>query len=160
MIKVEKKNGFTLVETMVAIGIITIGLVSVLTLITSSLFYISNVNDRLIAANLTVEGLEVVRNIRDNNWLQGLSWNNGLADGDYQIAYNSIVVSPYGGDFLLFDDDGGFYNYDFREATIYSRRISISNLSNYEIRIVSTVNWERRGITYSNSAEGHLFDWR
>ena len=78
-------KGFTLIETIVAVGIIVIGLVSALTLITTSLFYVSNIGDRLIAANLAAEGLEVVRNIRDNNWLQSLSWNNGLANGDYKV---------------------------------------------------------------------------
>lgn len=153
-------KGFTLIETIVAVGIIVIGLVSVLTAITTSLFYVSNIGDRLIASNLTAEGLEVVRNIRDNNWLQGLSWNSGLADGDYQVSYNSTALSPYGGNPLLLDGASGLYNYSSGASTPYGRKISISNLSGYEIRVISTVTWQRRGITYSNSAESHLFNWR
>lgn len=156
----QNAAGFTLIETIVAVGIIVIGLISALTLITNSLFYVSNIGDRLIAANLTAEGVEVARNIRDNNWLQNLSWNNGLTDGDYQVSYNSIALLPYNGNPLLFDSATGLYNYSSGASTSYVRKISVSNLSNYEIRVISTVTWQRRGITYSNSAESHLFNWK
>ncbi len=151
--------GFTLLETIVAVGLIVTGLVSALALITNSLFYVSNIQDRLIAANLAAEGIEVVRNIRDNNWLQNLAWNNGLADGDYQVAYDSMSLSSYSASpFLL--DSNGLYNYTSGAATSYVRKISIANLSNYEIRIIAMVTWQRRGITYSSSAEDHLFNWK
>ena len=156
----KNHNGFTLIETIVAVGVITIGLISALALITNSLFYVSNINDRLIAANLVAEGLEVVRNIRDNNWLQSLPWNNGLANGDYQTSYNSIALSPYTGNPLLLDSGSGFYNYSSGANTIYVRKISIANISSYEIRVISTVTWQRRGVIYSNSAEDHLFNWK
>lgn len=156
----NNKNGFTLIETIVAVGIITVGLVSALTLITNSLFYVSSIGDRLIAANLTAEGLEVARNIRDNNWLADLSWNNGLSNGDYQASYNSTTLSSYGGNPLLFDSAIGLYNYSSGASTPYVRKISISNPSNYEIRVISTVTWQRRGMTYSTSAESHLFNWK
>lgn len=156
----KNNNGFTLIETIVAVGIIVIGLVSALTLISNSLFYVSNINDRLVAANLTAEGIEVARNIRDNNWLQNLAWNSGLSDGDYQAAYNSTSLSSYGGNAFLLDSGTGLYNYSSGASTPYIRKISISNLSSYEIRVISTVTWQRRGITYSNSAESHLFNWK
>lgn len=151
--------GFTLIETIVAIGIIVIGLVSALGAITTALFYVSNIEDRLIAANLVAEGIEVARNIRDSNWLQNLAWNNGLADGDYQAAYNSTSLSSYSGSSLLLDSTG-LYNYSFGNPTYYLRRISIVNLSSYEIRVISIVTWQKRGVTYSNSAEDHLFNWK
>ena len=153
-------KGFTLIETIVAVGIIVIGLVSALGAITTSLFYISNIGDRLIAANLAAEGLEVVRNIRDNNWLVNLSWNNGLVDGDYQASYDSTAMTSYSGNPLLLDSGTGLYSYSSGAGTLFVRKISISNLSSYEIRVISTVTWQRRGITYSNSAENHLFNWK
>lgn len=152
-------KGFTLLETIVAVGLIVVGLVSALALITTSLFYVSNIQDRLAAANLMAEGLEVTRNIRDNNWLQSLAWNNGLADGDYQVAYDSTALSSFSGSPLLLDSNG-IYNYTSGTATSYVRKISISNLSSYELQVISTVTWQRKGINYTNSAEGHLFNWK
>jgi|SRR3989344_1948037 len=155
----KKNKGFTLLETIVAVGLIVVGLVSALSLVVSSLFYITNVQDRLVTANLIAEGIEVVRNIRDNNWLGNQSWNNGLTDGDYQVAYDSTSLSS-GSNPLLFDSNTGLYNYASGAPTSYVRIVSITNLSAYEIKVLSTVTWQRRGITYNNSAEDHLFNWR
>lgn len=160
MKKSEYKTGFTLIETMVAVSIVVIGLVSALTLITNSLFYVSNINDRLIAAYLTAEGLEIVKNIRDNNWIQGFQWDHRLNDRDYQASYDSTNLSPYRGDPLLLDNSSGLYNYSSGADTPYIRKISIAHLSSYEIRVISTVTWQRRGKTYSSSAENHLFNWK
>lgn len=153
--------GFTLIETLVAIGIIVVGLVSALTLINTSLFYVFNISDRLIAANLAAEGIEIVRNIRDDNWLQGTQWNSGLNDGNYQLGYRSDSLRNFGlrGDPLLINSDG-FYNYISGDITPYKRKISITNISEYEIRVISSVTWERKGVSYASSAENHLFDWK
>jgi len=152
-------KGFTLLETIVAVGLIVVGLVAALALITDSLFYVSNIHDRLAAANLTAEGIEVVRNIRDNNWLQSRAWNSGLTDGDYQVTYDSMAPSSYSGNPLLLASNG-LYNYVSGVVTPYVRKVSIANLSNYEIRVIATITWQRRGITYSSSAEDHLFNWK
>jgi len=158
--KLNKNNrGLTLLETVVAVGLIIVGFVAALSLITTSLFYVSNIYDRLTAANLTAEGIEVVRNIRDNNWLQNRAWNSGLTDGDYQVAYDSMVLSSYDGYPLLLDSDGP-YNYASGAVTPYVRKISITNISADEIKVVSIVSWQRRGITYGSSAEDHLFNWK
>jgi len=156
----NKKGGFTLLETIVAVGLIVVGLVAALALITTSLFYVSNIQDRLAAANLTAEGIEVVRNIRDNNWLQNRAWNSGLANGDYKVAYNSTALSTFSNNPFLLDSNTGLYNYSSGASTPYVRKISIANLSGYEMRVIATVTWQKRGITYSSSAEDHLFNWK
>lgn len=153
-------KGFTLLETIVAVGVIMVGLIAVLVLINGSLFYVSLIKDRLVAAHLNSEGLEVVRNIRDNNWLQNLAWNNGLSDGDYNVAYNSLSLSPYADTELLIDASSGLYNYSSGSPSGFKRKISIANLSSYELRVISTVTWQRKGINYTNSAEEHLFNWK
>lgn len=161
LLKLNKNNkGFTLLETIVAVGVIMVGLIAVLVLINSSLFYVSLIKDRLVAANLNSESLEVVRNIRDNNWLQNLSWNNGLSNGDYNVAYNSLSLSPFANTELLIDASNGLYNYSNGSPSGFKRKISISNLSSYELRASSTVTWQRKGNNYTNSAEEHLFNWK
>ncbi len=162
--KPEKPNknnkGFTLLETIVAVGVIMVGLIAVLVLINGSLFYVSLIKDRLTVAYLNSEGLEVVRNIRDNHWLQNLAWNNGLSDGDYNIAYNSLSPSPYADTELLLDASSGLYNYSSGSPSGFKRKISIANLSSYELRVISAVTWQRKGVNYTNSAEEHLFNWK
>jgi len=155
-------KGFTLFETIIAIGLILVGLVAALTLVTTSLFYSSNIQNCLIAANLAAEGIEVIRNIRDNNWLQDIPWDSWLVDnGDYQVAYNSTThLSAYYGQPILFDQATNLYSYDSGVATPFVRKISITNLSDNEIKITSTVTWRSRGISHESSAEDRLFNWK
>lgn len=159
MINVKMK-GFTLIETIVAVGVVMIGLVSALGMITTALFYISNIQDRLVATNLAAEGIEIAKNIRDNNWLQSLPWNNGLSNGDYQASYNSTALASYSGAPILFDSGSGLYNYSSGANTPYVRKISVTNLSSYEIRVVSIVTWQIRSVAFSSSVETHLFNWK
>jgi len=160
--KLNKNNkGFTLLETIVATGVIAVGLVSSLTLINNSLILSFSFQDRLIAANLAAEGIEVVRNIRDNNWLKSLSWNNGLSDGNYNVSYSSLSLIPYSDVPLRLNSSNGIYDYSSgSDQTIFKRIISITNLSAYEMRVVSTVNWQRRNRSYSITVEDHLFNWK
>lgn len=62
--------GFTLIEGIVASGIISTALIVGLALAYSNLTASRANSDRIIAANLAREALEVVRNIRDSNWLR------------------------------------------------------------------------------------------
>lgn len=67
-------------EVIVAVGIMVMGIVSILILTSYNLTAAEYGENRLIASNLARESLEVIRNVRDSNWLAGLDWNNGLPD--------------------------------------------------------------------------------
>lgn len=62
--------GFTLLEGVIAVGIISVGLIVGLALAYSNLTAAQANSDRIIAANLAREGIEIVRNIRDSNWMR------------------------------------------------------------------------------------------
>jgi Tfp pilus assembly protein PilV len=76
----RRKNapGQGLLEMIIAIGILTTGLLSTMTLTTASLSATKDTETRLVAASLSREGIEVIRSLRDTNWLIGQSWNAGL----------------------------------------------------------------------------------
>ena len=79
-------------ELIVVIAIILTSLVGLISLLSYSINGISPGKNKIIAINLAQEGLEVVRNIRDNNWLEGkrssINWNDGLGSGNYRVEYD------------------------------------------------------------------------
>jgi len=92
------QQGFTLLETIIAISIILVGLLSILALSTSSLLVSGVTSDEFLAANFAREGMEVVRSVRDSNWLaydtdSTTAWNNQLFEVTGSGSdYTSIVA--------------------------------------------------------------------
>ena len=124
---IRKNTGFTLLELIVAIFIITTGLVAAASLMSYSISAVIIGKSQIIATNLTQEGLEVVRSIRDNNWhciadpdcTDVTSWNEGLGEGDKQVEYNSLSLSVYISEPLKLYN--GFYQYTFGDETHETR---------------------------------------
>lgn len=65
------QSGQTLIETLVASFILVMGISAALGLATYSLGATTNIRQQTIALGLSREGIEVVKNIRDTNWLKG-----------------------------------------------------------------------------------------
>lgn len=63
--KKQKNTGFTLVEVIVSVMILSTALAAILTISASSIFAIRYSKNRIIANQLLQESLEVVRNVRD-----------------------------------------------------------------------------------------------
>lgn len=79
-----RSAGFTLIEGIIAIGIIGSALIVGLALAYSNLQAAKANADRILATHLAREGLEVVRNMRDSNWMrrdENLDKNNNATDG-------------------------------------------------------------------------------
>ncbi len=70
IIRSKNQSGQTLIETLVAIFVLTTALVSGLALAIKSLSSSGLSQNQIIASNLAREGIEVVRMMRDTNWLE------------------------------------------------------------------------------------------
>ncbi len=103
-------------EVVVAIGLITAFLVGAISLVSFSISSIRIQKSRIIAAGLAQEGLEIVRSIRDNNWLSGkreaANWRDGLAPGQYRVQYDKITLLNLSSDKLRMDSEGFYYYED------------------------------------------------
>ena len=77
--------GQGLLEMVFAIGILLIVVAAILALTTSNIVGQKESEFQIVANNLAREGIEVVRNIRDSNWLGGQAWDQGLV-GNIAIA--------------------------------------------------------------------------
>ncbi|MDP3991098.1 MAG: prepilin-type N-terminal cleavage/methylation domain-containing protein [Candidatus Nealsonbacteria bacterium] len=73
-------KGFTLIEVIVAIFLLTVGSVGAFSLVQSIISFSSLAVSRLEAVYLAQEQLEVVRNTRDTNYLEGSSWLDGVTN--------------------------------------------------------------------------------
>lgn len=174
------KKGFTLLEVIVAIFIITVGIIGVLSLVTYTISSAKVSSQKLVAAYLAQEGIEIVRNIRDGNWLFKTTWDTALGKGDWEGDYQDILSltnkcssTPFNceyDDLQFLKIDGGFYKYSASGTkTPFKRRITIfdkTDLSSPPDRIIDmlkvsvTVFWEEKGKTYEVEAQENLYNWK
>ncbi len=64
------QRGQGLLEAIIGIGVIIAGTVGTVTLIMATIKAGRSTNNQVVAASLAREGIEVVRNLRDTNWLR------------------------------------------------------------------------------------------
>lgn len=77
----HSRAGFTLVETLVAIAILMISIAGPLTIANKALTAAINARNTMIATNLAEDGMEYVKNIKDNNVTTQTDWLYALTDG-------------------------------------------------------------------------------
>ncbi len=156
----NSERGFTLVEAIVALVVLSVALIPVLQLSDSSLRAATTIRDDMIAAGLAQEGIEVVRTIRDANWFNGQAFATGLANGTYRVEWNSTSLISLGSNPPL-KLNNGVYNYTTGADTQFYRTITILGVSSSELKITSQVSWTARGNDVKTvQAEEHLFDWK
>lgn len=89
----RNENGQSMLEAVIATGIIVTAVSSALTLVSSSIKAEKESEALLSAGNLAREGIEAVRAIRDSNWLAGATWDAGLTGpGFTNRDYDGIPV--------------------------------------------------------------------
>ena len=165
-------RGFTLVEVIVAIFVVTVGIGGVFAFLQGTLFSGFTLENQLIAPYLAQEGAEIVRNIRDTNYVRiseglGGSWTNGgLADcasgceADYDdLSLVPIATSPQ---FLeiVTDAAGTRYQYGGGGApTAFQRKITIDPSVAGKLDVKVEVLWEEKGNSKSFVIDTELYNW-
>lgn len=66
-LSIPKKSGFTIREILIVIVIISVGLMSVITVLTNGMKYVQKTRQKVIAINLAREWMEAVYQMRDTN---------------------------------------------------------------------------------------------
>src|SRR3989344_5496223 len=161
----SKERGFTLIEAIVAIFILSLGIIPSLSIVLYANSFTSVLKNNLIGTNLAQEGAEVVRALRDSNWFNGRAFDFGLANGTYRLEWNSAsLITEFGSNPVLKIDSNGLYNYTSGTDTPFHRRIFIvkdptAPGCDCELRVVVKVSWVERKSTRVITVESHLFDW-
>lgn len=168
------RGGFTLLETIVALGLIVTAAAGPFTLATRGVFAAKFARSKLVALNLAQEGIELVRQMRDNNVLGGHDWRGlsgvcpsrctRLADGSYQPDVFSVAIGSAppisSGAALRFDEVTGLYGQSSGVGTPFTRVVNISTPAADQMRVVSAVAWTESGIGRQVRLETVLYDWR
>lgn len=148
--KMKKAQG--LLETIVALGVIITGLVSVMSLVISNLNNQRDSAMRYQAVNLARQGIEIARNIRDSNWLAGKSAWEGIQSGQ-----DVNVAAPFKRVIKLESKncDGVVAQTICDEL---NNRGAISDP--VALSVISEVKWQQGGREGKVELKETLYDWR
>lgn len=165
-----RSRGFTLIETLVAISLLSVAIVAPMSLTAQSLAAAYYARDQITAFNLAQEGLEAVRAIRDGQILEisktaasGVNLFGPIpVNTDFRIdsrqsdpaqAISTCSGDPNGSCKQL-QTDGELYGYDPDASvwtpTTYTRTLhacyiqssgACNSTASDEIRLTSTVTW-------------------
>ncbi len=183
-------KGFTLIETLIAITILTLAIAGPMVTASRAIVAAQTARDQLTASYLAQEGIEYVRAMRDNEYLAAYqaggsnvsttAWNNFLTASISQCRATTCTLDPSrtmgsGSGFSLVPCSGdscpplyltqlsnGTYGYTEQggTATPFTRTIQAIDVSESDERIVSKVSWSFHNIPYSVTVTDNLTSWQ
>lgn len=174
-------RGFTLVETMVAIAVLTTSIVGPMYVLQQGVVGSYAARDRLIASGLAQEGVEFVHGLRDNNYLYNMahptaprSWFYGMDGTDstmnctqtsscaIDVYYNTVTLCT-GTCTPLRLSSTGLYNQnpasETNVATRFTRSLRLVPVNGHEMMVSVIVSWTTGLKTYSLTVSENLQDW-
>ncbi len=161
----KKSSAFSIIEIMAVVFIVAIGMIGMMNLIGQSI-RVQRLNEHtLIAYQLAQEGIELVRVIRDNNWLSAspTSFSATLIPGSYCIDYSNVVLGENTASACdLYLNNNNFYIHQSADniQTPYSRLIRIEeHEANYAVNVIVKIIWEDVSGDFEYEVETRLYDW-
>ena len=167
-------KGFSLLELIITILVVSIGILGTYSVVSYTLSAIGLSSSRLTAAYLAQEGIEIVRNIRDTNWLEedagvsGVLWNSGLGTGNYEADYRNdgldTCFSPCNFNSLrVLQIEGGFYRYGGTAGvnTPFKRKITIDSGPGGSLTVTVSIQWDHKGKRQRPViVQENLYNWK
>lgn len=136
-----KMRGFSLVEVLVSLLVISFGILGISALMFSSIKNSVEAKNQVVASSLAQEGIELVRHLHES----GASITPGIHIIDYRVDASNIntYFPTVFGSYRLYSDDTsgvfGIYGGAGKTATKFSRKVIIDNNAN--TKISSWVSW-------------------
>jgi Tfp pilus assembly protein PilV len=178
-------TGFTIIELIITIFILSIAVIGIFGAFSIMVVLTSNISDRLTASYLAQEGVEIIRNIRDSNWLK-MDENPDLfnlddeiekcydsgCQVDYKTFSDTSPVMAYSGSYLNIEkknseeeniqENSFFYGYGSGEKTKFKRKIVVepeydADGKLYMMKVIVEVFWdEKPSLLNLNKTEGNI----
>jgi len=170
----QSHAGFTLIEMLVAVFIFSLALAAFMGIASRGLQAARYAQDEVRADYLAIEGIEIIRNIRDRAFIQGSNntdWNDvfnqdGCLDHIDEGVNNSCAFEFVGGDIqvypcelcnVYFNQNNGFRQFEDDDSayslTNYTRKIRIDRVADELDEVIVTVNvsWPTGSVEYVSS---------
>lgn len=170
-IKRVHARGFTIIEAFVGITILLIGIVGPLVLVNTNFQAGRFSRDQITAYYLAQEAIEAVREIRDENFLAGDAWLNGLnactssngcrIDGG-RLGTSAILPCGAGGceQQLRLDRRTGEYSYDSDdEETRFYRYVRITDNNTNQATVTVYVGFDTGRYEQEYTTVDYLRNW-
>lgn len=182
MVKINKKSkGFTILESIVAIFVLSLSIAGVFSAVRQSLSQTTLAKEEVRAFYLAQEAVEIIRNQRDANrletitngvttpWLTGVS--NTPSDPCYFGKICRIDVTKNGGSYFHpcgygwdscsdMSQNSSNYVYAYSGTPVKMKReVQIEQVSSDEIMITVRMSWKKGIVPYEFKAKTHLYNW-
>jgi len=167
-----KKQGFSLVETLVAISVLMLAVVGPLSIASRGLISAQFSRDQITAFHLAREAVELVRNKRDSNTLSPTAIPDDWLNGMELCRMQSVCkVDPLTETFSscvlgvcppLLKSDTGVYGYNFGWAeTGFTRNITIEEIvPGEETAVHVSLLWHTGILSKEFTITEHFFNWK
>lgn len=152
--KAEKGEGFSIIEVVVAIGIVSATFMAMMILFANNLRMEIYNRNRIVAAYLAQEGIEIVKQKRDSNWFSGLNWRDGLQEGsnlffsmkDQNDPAKGWIISSSDGAKKIYLSNGAYVQSKNNKPsswveTGFTRTVKIEYLDDNSLRLTINVGY-------------------
>jgi len=180
---IQKNKGFTIIETLVAVFILSVAITGPLVFAQSGLRAAFLARDQITALFLAQDAMETIKNMRDTKGLTspggGVSWLTVFGqcvndpDGcEIDTTPEDPVLTPCSGSCrkLRYNQSNGYqYNGSSSDETIFKRTVYINQSrtgngnqpAQYQIRVVVKVTWQTHERIGERSivVQENLFNW-
>lgn len=166
-----RNRAFTLIELILAVFVTAVGTVGAFAVLQKVIISTTFSSSRLVASYLAQEGVEVIRNIRDTNWVEGATnWDDDITQDtpSKYLDYQSEVFPDAGctnKDYLDYNDANGYYECSSygkfqRTVTVNGKYENFPSAGNVLIlEVIVEVEWSELGSSHKVTVQEDLYEW-
>lgn len=158
------KKSFSIIEALLTVFILSVALFSIGALFAAQTSLSHYLMNRFVAVLLAQEALEIVRNIRDTNFVQDMDWRTNLPEctnsSPCQLDYlsNSLVASSTTQPLVI--NSNGFYAQGLGTSTKFKRIVTFPKVESDYFDAQVEVSWEEGGQHHSFKAKERFYNWK
>lgn len=166
--KIDRKKGFTLVETLVAVLVLSIAVAGAFSAAQTGLKTANGAKNQITAFYLAQDAFEYIRNMRDTAKLSDPE--NGFSNfrNDLSICSSKCFVDTQesGGLSACSSDsdctlkiNNGIYG-SVGNSSSFIRTVHVTENSSNEVKVEVNLRWKDNGVSRIFEAEDLLLDWQ